>query len=65
MIDDNITEPYEFFTFTILSVTEVGSFKKPVIKNLKRIIYIEDDDCKFYSFNLSYLLIDYFYLFQI
>ena len=51
IIDDNIIEPYEFFTFTILSVTEVGSFKKPIIKNLKKIIYIEDDDCKLSNFN--------------
>ena len=61
MIDDNIIEPYEFFTFTILSVTEVGSLKNSIIKNLKRIIYIEDDDCKFFSFNLFYSYqIDYF-----
>lgn len=43
IIDDNIIEPIEFFTFLIDKV----SFDSYQIQNNEKIIFIKDNDCKF------------------
>ncbi len=41
IIDDNLIEPYEFFTVEIM---ESGNFN---LTRPQQVIYIEDNDCKF------------------
>jgi hypothetical protein len=50
IINDNLVEPFEFFTLNIVSVTpaEFGT-------NAKKVVYIEDNDCRCFFVNPSFL----------
>lgn len=43
IVDDNLIEPYEFFTVSIVSSSLYNVVSK------QKVIYIEDNDCKYFS----------------